>query len=177
MSGGTPDWVSHPEEYKAFVKESFAAEKEASDEQVESYKMDGQDLLTDEKPRKVHIIQTRDFIKRLRDNGIKCFTVDNGLANTVALWAARGQQMIYIAYLQVPAMYEWSILRLDRHNLPAGEKFRGWRTVLAQLIVKDVLTEETAHKIFGKPTGGHVSSRYRKTLWLRRNGSRKDEVQ
>jgi len=174
LAGGTPDWVSHPEDYKAFVKESFAAEKEASDSQVESYKMDGQELLTDEKPRKVNIIQTRDFIKRLRDNGIKCFTVDNGLASTVALWAARGQQMIYIAYLQVPAMYEWSILRLDKHNLPAGEKFRGWRTVLAQLIVKDVLTEESAHQIFGKPTGGHVSSRYRKTLWLRRNGKRGD---
>ena len=169
LAGGTPDWVSHPEDYKNFVKEAFAAEKEMSDQQVESYKMDGQDLLSDEKPRKVHIITTRDFIKKLRDNGVRCFTVDNGLAGTVGLWAARGTQMVYVCYLQIPCMYEWSVLRLDAHNLPDGERFRGWRTVLMQLIMKDILTEEEAHKIFGKPTGGIVSSIYRKSLWARRN--------
>jgi hypothetical protein len=169
LANGTPDWVKHPEEYKAFVKESFQAEKEQSDEQVKSYRMDDQELLTDEKPRKVHIISTRDFIKKLRDHGIKCFTVDNGMAGTVALWCAKGQQMEYICYLQVPAMYEWSILRLDRHNLPAGEKFRGWRTVLVQLILKGILSEDRAHQIFGKPVGGKVSSRYRRSLWEFRN--------
>lgn len=172
LAGGTPDWVSHPEDYKNFVKESFQAEKEMSNEQVESYKMEHQDLLTDEKPRKVHIITTRDFIKKLRDNGVRCFTVDNGLAGTVGLWAARGQETVYICYLQIPCMYEWSVLRLDNHNLPAGEKFRGWRTVLMQLIIKKILTEDQAHSIFGKPTGGVVSSIYRKTLWDRKNKKR-----
>jgi hypothetical protein len=176
LAGGTPDWVRFPQDYRNFVKESFAAEKEASNAQVEGYKMDGQDLLTDEKPRKVHIIETREFIKRLRDNGVKCFTVDNGMVGTVALWAARGQEMLYCCYLQVPAMYEWSILRLDKHDLPAGEKFRGWRTVLAQLIVKQILTEEKAHAIFGRPQGGPVSSRYRKSLWNFRCGKRDPEV-
>ncbi len=175
LAGGTPDWVKHPEQYKNFVKESFAAEKEMSDQQVESYKMDNQDLLSDEKPRKVHAIATRDFIKKLRDNGVRCFTVDNGLAGTVGLWAARGTQMVYVCYLQIPAQYEWSVLRLDAHNLPNGERFRGWRTVLMQLIVKDILTEEKAHKIFGKPTGGIVSSLYRKTLWFRRNKMKKHD--
>lgn len=175
LADGTPDWVKFPHEYKAFVKESFQAEQEASNEQVEMYKMDDQELLTDEKPRKVHPLETRKFIKMLRDNGVRCFTVDNGMRGTVALWAARGQQMEYIAYLQIPAMYEWSVLRLDKHNLPAGEKFRGWRTVLAQLILKGVLTEEKAHTIFGKPQGGPISSRYRRTLWLFRNGKRKRE--
>lgn len=175
LSGGTPDWVKFPHEYKAFVKESFAAEREQSLEQVKSYQMEDQQLLTDAAPRKVNIITTRDFVKRLRDNGIRCFTVDNGMNSTVALWAAKGQQMEYVAYLQVPAMYEWSILRLDAHNLPAGEKFRGWRTVLAQLIVKDFMTEEKAHLIFGKPALTPVSRRYRKTLWFHRNGKRQRE--
>jgi hypothetical protein len=169
LAGGIPDWYKHPEEYKAFVKESFQAEKEASDAQVEGYKMPHQDLLADEKPRKVHPIATREFVKRLRDNGVRCFTVDNNLPGTVALWAARGQEIIYICYLQVPAQYEWSVLRLDAHNLPNGERFRGWRTVLMQLIIKGIMTEERAHRIFGKPTGGIVSSIYRKTLWTRRN--------
>jgi hypothetical protein len=38
-----------------------------------------------------------------------------------------------------------------------------------QLIIKGIMTEERAHRIFGKPTGGIVSSIYRKTLWTRRN--------
>lgn len=177
LANGTPDWYKHPEEYRALVRESFQAEKEQSIDQVREYRMDGQEILTDEKPRKVNIITTRDFVKKLRDNGVKCFTVDNNFKNTVALWAARGQEMTYVAYLQVPAMYEWSVLRLDEHQLPNGEKFRGWRTVLSQLIVKDILTEEKAHQIFGKPAGGHVSSRYRRTLWLKRNGKRhRDEA-
>ena len=176
LANGTPDWVRWPDDYKAFVKESFAAEKEASIEQVESYRMDGQEILIDEKPRKVKPIDTREFVKKLRDNGVKCFTVDNGLASTVALWAARGQQMVYVSFLQVPAMYEWSVLRLDAHNLPAGEKFRGWRTVLAQIIVKEILTEDKAHEIFGRPVGGIVSSRYRRTLWNFRNGRRNPNV-
>ena len=176
LAGGVPDWIKFPEDYKNFVKESFAAEKEMSDQQVESYKMMGQDILSDEKPRKVHIITTRDFIKKLRDNGVRCFTVDNGLAGTVGLWAARGTQMVYVCYLQIPCMYEWSVLRLDAHNLPNGERFRGWRTPIAQLILKDILSEEKAHKIFGKPTGGIVSSIYRKTLWLKRNKMKKAEA-
>jgi hypothetical protein len=176
LANGTPDWVRWPSDYKAFVKESFAAEKEASNEMVEGYKIDGQDILTDEKPRKVHPIATREFVKKLRDNGVRCFTVDNGLAGTVALWAARGQQMVYICFLQVPAQYEWSVLRLDSHNLPAGERYRGWRTVLAQLIVKEILSEEKAHQIFGRPQGGVISSRYRRTLWNFRNGKRNPDV-
>ena len=172
LANGTPDWVRWPEDFRAFVRESFQAEKEASCEMVEGYKMDGQDILTDDKPRKVKPIHTREFVNKLRANGVKCFTVDNGLKGTVALWAARGQQMTYVCYLQVPAMYEWSVLRLDAHNLPNGEKFRGWRTVLAQLIVKEILTEDKVHEIFGKPVGGVVSSRYRRTLWNFRNGRR-----
>lgn len=172
LAGGTPDWIKHPEDYKNFVKEAFAAEKEQSNEQVEGYKMLGQEILADEKPRKVHPIGTREFVKKLRDNGVRCFTVDNGLAGTVALWAARGQEIVYIAYLQVPAMYEWSVLRLDAHNLPNGEKFRGWRTVAMQLIIKEILTEDQVNQIFGKPTGGVVSSIYRKTLWDRKNKKR-----
>jgi hypothetical protein len=171
LAGGTPDWYTRPQEYKAFVKESFAAEKEASDAQVAQYKMDGQEELTNADARKVNPMATRDFIHKLRSNGVRCFTVDNGMVGTVALWAfiKDSAEAIYVAYCQVPAQYEWSVLRLDRHGLPAGEEWRGWRTVLAQLIVKGVLTEQKAHDIFGRPTDGSVSRRYRHTLYCFRN--------
>jgi hypothetical protein len=175
LAHGTPDWIRFPHDYKEFVKESFAAEKENSDRQVAQYRMDDQELLTDAKPRMVHIITTWDFVKKLKDNGIKCFTFNNPLMpQTVGLWARPkySGQIVYVAYMQVPCMYEWSVLRLDRHGLPNGEDYRGWRTVLVQLIEKEVLTEQEAHRIFGPPTDGIVSRRYRRSLYDYRNGRR-----
>jgi hypothetical protein len=172
LSGGTPDWVKHPEDYRAFVKESFQASKEASDFLVRGYKMENQDILTNEKARMVHPIRTRDFIAKLRRNGVKCFTFMNGWPpKTVALWAVKPgtDRCVYIAFMQVPAMWEWSVLRLDKHFLPNGEAYRGWRTVLAQLVLKGVMTEHQAHKVFGKPTDGEVSRIYRHTMWNARN--------
>ncbi len=172
LSNGTPNWVKWPEDYKNFVKESFQEDKEQSDAQVASYKMEDQLVLTNAVARKVNPMGTRDFILKLRKYGVRCFTIDNGLAQTVGLWAFRPSSIkpIYIAYCQIPAMYEWSLLRLDHHGLPAGERFRGWRTVLAQLIVKNVLSEKRAHEIFGKPTESINGRRYRQTLYNFRNG-------
>lgn len=168
LKNGTPDWIRFPNDYKAFAKESFQAEKEASDRQVLEYKMEGQDLLADFKARYVNPIATRDFVKKLRDNGIRCFTVYNGLPNTVALWAIvptnNGLDAKYITYLQIPAMIEWDILRLDDHGLPNGLDYRGWRTVVSQLVRKGAVTEQRAHQIFGRPTDSIVSRKYREIL-------------
>jgi hypothetical protein len=172
LADGTPDWVKHPHDYKNFVNEAFQAEKENSDKQVEGYKMEDQSLLTDEAARLVNVISTRNFIRKLRDNGVKCFTIDNGWPGTVALWVVQNDKPVYICYLQAPAMVEWSVLALDKHGLPAGESYRGWRTVLVQLIEKFILTEDQAHKIFGAPTINIVSKRYRQTLYNFRNGKR-----
>lgn len=174
LADGTPDWVRFPNDYKAFAKESFLAEKEQSEFQVAGYKMDDQDILTHVPSRKVNVMRTRDIVQKLRSNdvkNVKCFTVDNGMQGTVALWASRPNslQMVYVCYLQVPYMCEWSILRLDRHELPNGEAYRGWRTMVAQLIVKGILTEQEAHELFGHAQDGPVSRRYRRTLYHVRN--------
>jgi hypothetical protein len=183
LANGTPDWVRFPHDYKAFVKESFAAEKEQSDAQVAQYKMEDQELLTDAAPRMVNIMRSRDFIKKLRDNGVKCFTLYNWqpglplwLQQTVGLWACPpfSDTMRYICYLQIPYMWEWSVLRLDRHGLPNGEDYRGWRTAVCELIKKEIFTETKAHEVFGQPTESIVSRRYRKTLYLLRNHKRSE---
>lgn len=172
LSNGTPNWVKWPEDYKNFVKESFQEEKEMSDAQVSSYKMEDQHILTNSVARKVNAMGSRDFILKLRKNGVRCFTIDNGMPQTVGLWAMKPNSVepIYVCYIQIPAMYEWSLLRLDAHGLPAGERFRGYRTVISQLIVKKVLTEKRAHEIFGKPTESINGRRYRETLFNFRNG-------
>jgi hypothetical protein len=74
-------------------------------------------------------------------------------------------------------MYEWSVLKVDRHGLPAGEDFRGWRTVLAQLITKGIMTEKKAHEVFGKPTDSEVSLLYRETLYYIRNKQAQSDPQ
>jgi hypothetical protein len=172
LAGGTPNWVRWPEDYRAFVKESFAAEKEISDEMGEQYHIEDQEDLTNELARKVNPMSTDAFVAKLRANGIKCFTVYNGLKGTIGLWCIPPKQVArarYVCYLQIPAMYEWSVLRLDRHNIPVGEKFRGWRTVLMELIKKEILTEYQAHKIFGLPSGNKTFRRYQRSLWELRN--------
>lgn len=184
LSDGEPDWVKHPEDYKAFVKEAFQYERELSKDQVVGYQMEDQDILADSRPRMVNIIRSRDFIKKLRDNGIRCFTVENAGLNpyvarqTVALWAFSKDSEVarYICFIQVPAMYEWSVLRLDAHDLPNGEDYRGWRTVLWRLIEEEILTEQKAHEIFGKPVLSPVSRRYRRSLWNFRNGKRREKA-
>jgi hypothetical protein len=177
LADGVPNWIKFPNDYKNFVRESFAAEKEISDNMVSGYKMVNQELLMNARARKVNAIGTRDFIAKLRRNGVKCFTVDNGFPpQTIALWAVKPgtDKVEYICYLQVPAMYEWSVLKVDRHGLPAGEDFRGWRTVLVQLITKGILIEAKAHQIFGRPTDGEVSMIYRESLYFIRNHAELD---
>ncbi len=172
LANGTPDWVKHPLDYKAFVQEAFAAEKEISDEMGEQYHIEDQEDLTNEVARKVNPMSTDAFVAKLRANGIKCFTVYNGLQGTVGLWCLPPKQVArarYVCYMQIPAMYEWSVLRLDRHNIPAGEKFRGWRTVVMELMKKEILTEYQAHKIFGHPSGNKTFRRYQRSLWELRN--------
>jgi hypothetical protein len=175
LANGVPNWVKWPQDYKAFAKEQIAAEKEVSDTMASAYKMPDQEILTDKKARLVNIMHGRDFIKKLRDNGIKCFTFDNGMPSTVGLWAAKPgtNEVVYICFMQVPYMPEWSVIRTDSHGVPWGEEYRGWRTVLSQLILKEILTEDQAHKIFGKPALNRISRIYRRTLWNFRNRNKK----
>lgn len=180
LAGGTPNWVKWPHEYKSYVKESFAAEKEISDKMSAQYRWDDQDQLTNEVARKVNKITTRDFTKKLSDNGIKAVVMDGGLPGTVALWAMppnRTNKLRYVCYLQVPAMYEWSVLRLDAHGIPNGEAFRGWRTVAIQLVEKEIITEAQCHKIFGVPSPNTISARYFRSLWEKRNGKRYSDLE
>ena len=78
----------------------------------------------------------------------------------------------YICYMQVPAMYEWSVLREDKYGKPDGESFRGWRTVLVQLVEKQILTEYQIHQMFGEPSDNRVFQRYKRSLWEIRNGKK-----
>jgi hypothetical protein len=197
---GTPRWASHPNEFRNWALECYHKDKEQSNAQVSEYRMEEQDTFKDHKARMIRTIGTREFLKKLRDNGVHCFTYQvppgpntpREMLNTVGLWCEiptergigheyQGHRHQYICYLDIPTMYEWSVLRTDAHDLPIGEAFRGWRTVLSQLIQRKVLTETQAHTIFGEPYGA-TSRVYRRTLYQFRNGrirqnERRNEIQ
>lgn len=172
LAGGTPNWVRWPKDYKAFAQEAILADKEVSATMALRYKMEDQEELINEVARKVNPWRTRDFIGHLRSNGIKCYSIDGGYPpSTVGLWAFRPgtDHVVPVCFLQKPAMYEWSVLRLDHRGISNGEAFRGWRTVEVQLIEKGIISEARAHEIFGRPVDGSVSRRFRRSLYWFRN--------
>jgi hypothetical protein len=173
LAGGTPNWVKWPHEYKAYAKECFQAEKEISDKMASAYRWDDQEILSNRQARMVNAMSTRNFVKKLNENGIKTVVMDSGMAKTVALWCVvpgQERKLRYVCYLQVPAMYEWSVLRLDSHGIPSGEEYRGWRTVAVQLVEKEIITEAQCHQIFGAPGANKISARYYRSLWEKRHG-------
>ena len=160
LAGGTPNWVKWPHEYRAYAREAFAAEKERSDKMGLEYRWYDQAVLTDRAARKVNGIGTRDFIeKKLRANGVKCAVtasdwVGPGGIRTVALWATpprRTDKLRFVGSLDVPMMWEWSVLHLDHHNIPSGRESIGWRDIAVQLVQKEIISEAQCHKIFGAP--------------------------
>lgn len=59
----------------------------------------------------------------------------------------------YVTWIQIPYMIEYSVMRFDDHGLPTSEKYRGWRTVLIELIRSHFLSEAAANEVFGQATG------------------------
>src|SRR5579863_8452810 len=70
LKHGTPDWFTHPEDYKGFAKEEYRRTKENSNKLVSSYKLPDQDILTDEKPRMTGLMSLDKFMDKLRENGL-----------------------------------------------------------------------------------------------------------
>jgi len=178
LAGGTPNWVKWPQDYTSFMKESFAEEKQKSDKMGKQYRWADQEMLTNKVARRINGINSRDFIeKKLKANGIVAHAFasqwrNHGGGPTVGLWCIppSRSKLRYVCYMDVPMMFEWSILKLDNHGLPSGEESRGWRTVVVQLVEKDIITEKQCHKIFGVPGANAISARYYRSLWEKRHG-------
>jgi hypothetical protein len=73
----------------------------------------------------------------------------------------------FVTTCQAGQMIEWSQMRVDEHNIPTNEKYRGWRTVLMTCIEKEIITVEDCGKVFGKPTGDRANRWYRQLYILR----------
>jgi len=175
LKGGTPDWYSRPQDYRAMVQEWHAEAQENLLAECREYKVEDQDSLADPAGRRVNIMPAAVLMRKLRDAGLTCFSHDSplqdGSASLFVLMATpKGGEWEPMCSIQVPLMWEWSLLRIDPStNLPTGFRDIGWRSAVRCLITKGVLTEERAHEIFGKPRISAVSRRYRRMLWEHHN--------
>jgi hypothetical protein len=69
-----------------------------------------------------------------------------------------------ITNLQYPCGPEWSIMHFNEWNVPTVEDYRGWRTALLQMILKDIITEEEVDRAFGPVVLNPASELYRQQI-------------
>lgn len=176
LKHGTPDWIRFPKDYRAMVDEWRKECRENLLAECRAYRDGDQLLLTDPAGRRVNIMPAAEFMKRLRTAGLTCFSHDSqledGSASLFVLTSTpTGGEFQPMVSIQVPLMWEWSLMRIDpRTNLPSGFRDIGWRSAVLALIKNGVFTEERAHQIFGAPRVATISRIYRRELFLYRNG-------
>ena len=69
-----------------------------------------------------------------------------------------------ITSLQFPCGPEWTVMHFNQWNVPVAEKYRGWRTALLQMILKNIITEEEVDRAFGPVVLNPASELYRQQL-------------
>jgi hypothetical protein len=79
-----------------------------------------------------------------------------------------GRSFEYLFYCPTGLLPEFSMYEFNDRDVPLREKQRGWRTILLRLIKARMLTEDLAHKVFGKPEG-KAATRYLRQLYEFRN--------
>ena len=117
------------------------------------------------------------FLKKLRAAGIQCWFNEQPYEGIIGLRAIRrGYEQLgvqYICGVKLGWTTEYDFFHYDRYGVELNRKYIGWRSVVIQLVAKGILTEDQAHKIFGKPQLCEASLLYRKALWVIRNNGGK----
>jgi hypothetical protein len=173
LKDGTPDYITHPHDYKNWLDEEEQADKERSDESAKQYKIEDQAELTDEAASLVNFLNVNRFISVLRQNGLRC-KISQDHPQTCGLYAIRpGYDQLgfqFVTSMQVPVMPEWGLLHEEEHGISNGEAAIGWRAVLVKLVLNKLFSEQQVHEMFGEPVATNRSLRYRRTMFAIRNG-------
>jgi hypothetical protein len=153
------------------TEEELCRQKEAADAQAKDYQfLDPKDY-EEEDARMGEIMHSSQLIRKLQNCGLRCWYAAHPQPGRVKLMVdtSNGTKDPEIGcWVQEGWTTEYSICNFDSHDVLLQEAYRGWRTVLLQLIVKKMLTEEVATKVFGKATGP-ASERYNSILYGLRN--------
>ena len=139
------------------------------------YQWLNQDEYKDEDHRIGRLLSYADLITMLRKADVRCFYREHIHPDKAVLWVVNNQsEEVLAAWVQISGlMPEYEFVNFDDKGVVTTTKRRGWRTVLLQMILKGLITEETVNKHFGRAIGP-ASQRYNSTLYAWRN--RKVEV-
>lgn len=155
------------------AKEELHRQREINDEIAKEYQWLQPEEYTDLVPRIGTVMTHEKFITSLRKAGIVCFYTQHPHIDKAVLLVDR--QRFYVGPLEVACwvqqgqMPELSIMNFDEHGAPLAERRRGWRTCLLQMILKGLISEEKANKVFGEPKTIRAFHRYNSTLQSFRN--------
>ena len=150
----------------AEVQELTAEQREANLESARRYKFDRQQEVTSYVPGRM--LTSRQFLRMLRQINPAFEYNDYVAVGLRGLNLVINGELTYLTSVQDGMMLEWSQLREDDHGVGTNEKYRGWRTVLMNLIQADIVTEEQVHLVFGKPAGPRAD-RWFRNLYMKRN--------
>lgn len=152
-------------------KEELHRQREMNEEISEQYQWARKDEYDDEAARIGTPMTHMTFINKLRSIGIECHYRQHVHLDKADLYIALtpgGEQTVQ-CWVQQGWMQELSVLNFDTYGVPLAERRRGWRTPLLQLILKGVITEEKANKLFGRPKITDAYHRYNASLQAFRN--------
>ena len=153
------------------TQEELCRQKEAADSQAKDYQFLDPAEYEEEDARMGQIMHSSQLIKKLANCGLKCWYAAHPQEGRLKLMVdtSHGTKDPEIGcWVQAGWMTEYSICNFDDHGVVLQEAYRGWRTVILQLVLHDMLTEPVATKIFGKATGP-ASERYNSLLYGMRN--------
>jgi hypothetical protein len=154
------------------TKEALAEQKELSDEIAKEYQWCTPEEYREIQMRFGRIMTHAELINKLRDEcHLKVYYRDHPHPDKLVLLYSDSdgmKQPEMACWVQNGYMPEYTVMGFDEHGVPLAEKYRGWRTVLLQLILKGILTEEVAHKVFG-PALLPCADRYNTILQSHRN--------
>lgn len=136
-------------------KEELARWKEGNDQAMGEYRWCSKEEYADVEARMGRIMHSSEFINKLRSElKLQCWYREHPHADKLTLMMQRDKMGTVPPEIACWAkngfMPEYTVMGFDDHGVPLAEKYRGWRTCLLQIIIKGFVTEEAAHKVFGR---------------------------
>ncbi len=153
------------------MQEELCRQKEMSEETSKEYQWINPEEYKDSTARIGKVISHAEFITTLRKAGIRCWYTQHPHPDKAVLYVYRDELAPpeLACWVQIGQMPELSMMNFDEHGIPLAERRRGWRTCLLQLILKGIISEEKANKVFGPPKVTKQYDRYNSTLQHFRN--------
>jgi hypothetical protein len=143
-------------------QEELARWKEGNEAVAKEYQFLKPSDYANESARIGRVMSHEEFIRILRNKlHLRCFYREMGHPQKIALWVSKSDCLPYesAGWVARGLTTELSIMRFDEHGVPLDEKFRGWRTVLMNLVMKGFLKEHEVRRVFGRAVGS-ASEKY-----------------